>query len=169
MGYRFEIGEKVFYPYHGVAIVEKIERKFWEGEEREIYLLKVVSANSFTIMVPIDNCEVVGMRPLCNENEINSVVQFLEEPNIKIYKDWKGRYKHNQDKMKTGGLREVAEVLKNLHYISGTKSLSFREKKMYEKAKMLIVSEISHVKGISEQEAEEIIEIALQKSTSATI
>ena len=88
----------------------------------------------------------------------------LEDGNIDTYKDWKGRYKQNLDKMKTGQLIEVADVLKNLCLVSQKKSLSFREKKMYERAKYFIVSEVAHVRDIEELDAEAIVEGALEKS-----
>ena len=88
----------------------------------------------------------------------------LEDGNIDTYKDWKGRYKQNLDKMKTGRLTDVAEVLKNLRLVSQRKSLSFREKKMYDRAKYLLVSEVAIVKGIPEAEAEKLIQKSLEKS-----
>ena len=102
--------------------------------------------------------ELVGLRPLCQSREIRALFDILEDGNIDTYKDWKGRYKQNLDKMKTGRLTEVAEVLKNLRLVSQRKSLSFREKKMYERAKYFIVSELAHVKDISERRAEELVE-----------
>ncbi|HEY4597069.1 MAG TPA: CarD family transcriptional regulator, partial [Thermoanaerobaculia bacterium] len=92
------------------------------------------------------------------------LLEILEDGNIDTYKDWKGRYKQNLDKMKTGRLTDVAEVLKNLRLVSQRKSLSFREKKMYERAKYFITSEVAHVKGINEREAEELVEQALNSS-----
>ncbi len=92
------------------------------------------------------------------------LVIILEDGNIDAHKDWKGRYKQNVEKMKTGRITEVAEVLKNLRFVSQKKSLSFREKKMYERAKHFIVSEVAHVKGLTERDAEQQIERALSSS-----
>jgi CarD family transcriptional regulator len=106
----------------------------------------------------------VGLRPLCQSREIRILFEILEDGNIDTYKDWKGRYKQNLDKMKTGRLSEVAEVLKNLRLVSQRKSLSFREKKMYERAKYFIVSEVAHVRDIPERESEVMVEQALTSS-----
>ena len=115
-------------------------------------------------MVPEENLDLVGLRPLCPNSQIRSLFTILRDGNIDTYKDWKGRYKQNLDKMKTGQLTEVAKVLKNLRLVSTKKSLSFREKKMYERAKYFIVSEVAHVKKIDETEAEKQVERALESS-----
>ncbi len=160
---QFKPGQKVVYPNHGVGVVEKIEDSQIDGTEQTFYFLRLLSNNS-KVMVPSENLELVGLRPLCDEEEIDQLVAILEDGNIDTYKDWKGRYKQNLDKMKTGRLTEVAEVLKNLRLVSQRKSLSFREKKMYERAKYFIVSELAHVKDITERRAEETVEDALTSS-----
>ena len=159
----FQIGEKVVYPNHGVSLVEKIEPSQIDGVEQLYFHLRLLANNS-KVMVPKSNLELVGLRPLCATRDIRALFEILEDGNIDTYKDWKGRYKQNLDKMKTGRLTEVAEVLKNLRLVSQRKSLSFREKKMYERAKYLIVSEVAIVKGIPEPEAEVLIERSLDKS-----
>ncbi|HWN43118.1 MAG TPA: hypothetical protein VNW71_12915, partial [Thermoanaerobaculia bacterium] len=127
------------------------------------YHLKLLGNNS-RVMVPKTNLELVGLRPLCQQRDVRALFDILEDGNIDTYKDWKGRYKQNLDKMKTGQLVEVAEVLKNLRLVSQRKSLSFREKKMYERAKYFIVSEVAHVKNIPERESEDLVERALSSS-----
>ena len=159
----FKIGQKVVYPNHGVTVVEKIAPAAIDGSEQTYYHLRLLSNNS-KVMVPKANLDLVGLRPLCERGEIRALFSILEDGKIDTYKDWKGRYKQNLDKMKTGRLTEVAEVLKNLRLVSIKKSLSFREKKMYERAKYFIVSEVAHVKNISEQEAETLVERALRAS-----
>jgi CarD family transcriptional regulator len=131
--------------------------------EQTYYHLRLLSNNS-KVMIPEENLELVGLRPLCDSKEINALFEILEDGNIDTYKDWKGRYKQNLDKMKTGRLTEVAEVLKNLRMVSQRKSLSFREKKLYERAKNYIVSEVAHVKDLTERRAEEQVEDALASS-----
>jgi CarD family transcriptional regulator len=162
-GVTFRIGQKVVYPNHGVTLVEKIEPGHMDGVEQLYFHLRLLSNNS-KVMVPKANLDLVGLRPLCHTRDVRALFDILEDGNIDTYKDWKGRYKQNLDKMKTGRLTEVAEVLKNLRLVSQRKSLSFREKKMYERAKYFIVSEVAHVKGISEREAEELVELALASS-----
>jgi CarD family transcriptional regulator len=159
----FEVGQKVVYPNHGVSVVESIANDSIDGVQQKYYHLRVL-ANDSKVMVPEENLDLVGLRPLVRLKEIRELFQLLEDGNIDTYKDWKGRYKQNLDKMKTGQLTEVAEVLKNLRLVSQKKSLSFREKKMYERAKYFIVSEVAHVKKIALEEGEKQVERALESS-----
>ncbi len=159
----FKVGQKVVYPNHGVTVVEEIAPSRIDGTERTCYHLRLLSGNS-KVMVPKDNLDLVGLRPLCEPREIRTLFNILENGSIEAQKDWKGRYKQNVEKMKTGRITEVAEVLKNLRFVSQRKSLSFREKKMYERAKSFIVSEVAHVKGLTERDAEQQVERALTSS-----
>jgi len=159
----FKVGQKVVYPNHGVTVVEKIGPGAIDGIEQTYFHLRLLSNNS-KVMVPKTNLDLVGLRPLCHQREVRALFDILEDGNIDTYKDWKGRYKQNLDKMKTGRLTDVAEVLKNLRLVSQRKSLSFREKKMYERAKYFIVSEVAHVREITEREAEDQVEQALTSS-----
>ena len=156
----FRVGQKVVYPNHGVTVVEKIEDGDIDGTEQTFVHLRVLS-NDSKVMVPRANLDLVGLRPLGQVTDIRTLFRTLRDGNIETYKDWKGRYKQNLDKMKTGELIEVAQVLKNLELVSTKKSLSFREKKMYERAKYFIVSEVAHVKKITEDEADKQIDRAL--------
>ena len=159
----FAVGQKVVYPNHGVSVVEEISACKFDEVEQTLFHLRLLSNNS-KVMVPMENLELVGLRPLGDDVSIKALFNILEDGNIDTYKDWKGRYKQNLDKMKTGQLTEVAEVLKNLCLVSQKKSLSFREKKMYERAKYFIVSEVAHVKDITEEEAEKLVEKSLEAS-----
>jgi len=159
----FKVGQKVVYPNHGVSLIEKIAEGEIDGHKQTYYHLRLLSNNS-KVMIPKGNLELVGLRPLCSVQEVDKLVELLEDGNVDTYKDWKGRYKQNLDKMKTGDLMEVAKVLKNLRLVSQKKSLSFREKKMYERAKYFIVSEVAHVKDMRESKAEEQVEKALDAS-----
>ena len=159
----FKVGQKVVYPNHGVSVVEKTEPTKIGGAEQTFYHLRLLS-NDSKVMVPKANLELVGLRPLRAGSEIKELFTTLKNDQVETYKDWKGRYKQNLDKMKTGSLAEVAKVLKNLRLVSSKKSLSFREKKMYERAKYFLVSEIAHVRGIEEDEADGMVEQALTAS-----
>ncbi|HSM13615.1 MAG TPA: CarD family transcriptional regulator [Thermoanaerobaculia bacterium] len=159
----FKVGQKVVYPNHGVTVVEDIATSLIDGTERTCYHLRLLSSNS-KVMVPKDNLDLVGLRPLCDAKDIKAVLGILESGTFDAQKDWKGRYKQNVEKMKTGRITEVAEVLRNLKFVSQKKSLSFREKKMYERAKHFIVSEVAHVKGLTERDAEQQVEKALTSS-----
>lgn len=159
----FEVGQKVVYPNHGVSVVEEISQTQFDETEQTFYHLRLLSNNS-KVMVPEINLKLVGLRPMGTPEEIEDLEKNLADGDIDTYKDWKGRYKQNLEKMKTGRLTDVAEVLKNLSLVSQKKSLSFREKKMYERAKYFIVSEVAHVRSIEETEAEAIVEGALDRS-----
>ena len=164
----FKVGQKVVYPNHGVTVIEDIAPSRIDGTERTCYHLRLLSSNS-KVMVPKDNLDLVGLRPLCEAKDIKTVLTILENGSFDAQKDWKGRYKQNVEKMKTGRITEVAEVLKNLKFVSQKKSLSFREKKMYERAKQFIVSEVAHVQEITSKEAEKRVEKALESSLAKRV
>lgn len=159
----FKIGEKIVYPNHGVTVVEQIGQSPVMGSDNTFYHLRLLANNS-RLMVPIDNSSKVGLRPLYQQKEIKQLFSLLEKSLGNNKTDWKDRYRDNVEKMKTGRLEDVADVLRNLNQVSKRKSLSFREKKMYERAKHLLVSEIAIVKGIPEKDAEVLIEKSLTKS-----
>src|ERR1043165_3807858 len=159
----FKVGEKLVYPNHGVTVVEHIGASPIMEAGENYYPLRLLANNS-RLMVPIRNTERVGLRRLYQQKEIKGLISLLEAKPTKSPPDWKGRYRENLEKMKTGRLEDVADVLKNLSEVQRRKSLSFREKKMYDRAKYLIVSEVAIVKGMNEQEAEKLIEKSLDKS-----
>jgi CarD family transcriptional regulator len=159
----FKIGEKVVYPNHGVTVVENIGESNINGSKHTFLHLRLL-ANDSKLMVPVDNSIRIGLRPLYKRTEIKGLMSLLEIRVGAKVSDWKDRYRENLEKMKTGKLEDVASVLKNLNQVSKRKSLSFREKKMYDRAKYLLVSEIAIVKGITEIDAEGLIEKSLDKS-----
>lgn len=164
----YKVGEKVVYPNHGVTIVEQIGDSDFAGMKNTYLHLRLLSNNS-RLMVPVTNTERVGLRPLYRQSQIKSLFSLLEERPSQASRDWKDRYRDNLEKMKSGRLEDVADVLKNLTQVSKRKSLSFREKKMYERAKHLLVSEVAIVKGIGEKEAEALIEKSLDKALGAVL
>ncbi len=164
----FKVGQKVVYPNHGVSLVEKIEPTNIGGLDETFYHLRLYS-NQSKVMVPADNLDLVGLRALNPPKAIRELFKTLQDGQVDTYKDWKGRYKQNLDKMKTGDLTEVARVLKNLRLVSTKKSLSFREKKMYERAKYFIVSEVAHVRDIGEGDAELFVERALESGIAKRV
>ena len=159
----FKVGEKLVYPNHGVTVVEQIGESPIMEPGDTFYHLRLLANNS-RLMVPIRNTDRVGLRPLYKQTQIKGLIGLLEERTQKAHTDWKGRYRENMEKMKTGRLEDVAEVLKNLNEVQKKKSLSFREKKMYDRAKYLLVSEVAIVKGIPEPEAEKLIQKSLERS-----
>ena len=136
----FKVGEKLVYPNHGVTVVEHIGESPIMDPGENYYHLRLLANNS-RLVVPIRNTERVGLRRLYQQKEIKGLISLLEAKMVKTHTDWKGRYRDNLEKMKTGRLEDVADVLKNLSEVARKKSLSFREKKMYDRAKYLIVNQ----------------------------
>jgi len=161
----FKIGEKLVYPNHGVGVVETIQESLLEGAPQPCYQVRLLGTNS-RVMVPMRNSDRVGLRPLTRRTELTGVFRVLEDANLETGGDWKGRYKQNMDKMRSGRLSDIADVLKNLSWVQRQKALSFREKKMYERARYLIVSEIAQVNGIPETEVDRSVEQALDRALS---
>lgn len=141
----FKVGEKVVYPNHGVGVIESISHKVIGGNREEFYTLRIES-NSSMVLIPTANVNQVGLRKLCARKDLDQLFDILQSSNGHHISDWKDRYKVNLEKMKTGSIFEVAEVLKNLTYLSIQKSLSFREKKMLDRARQLVISEVATVK-----------------------
>ena len=139
----FEIGDKVIYPNHGLGIVERIETKTIMGTTCGFYLLRM--ANETTVFVPVDNVEGVGLRRAVSDQEVERLFDLLGNGKIEAHQNWKCRFKDNSDRMRTGSIYDVVEVLKSLAHLSKSKSLSFREKRMLDRAKFLVVSEITEV------------------------
>lgn len=140
----FEVGDKVIYPNHGLGIVERIEEKTILGTTCGFYHLRIV-ANDTTVLVPVSNVDGVGLRRAITDDEVERLFGLLGDGNIDNHQNWKGRFKDNSDKMRSGSIYEVADVLKSLTFLAKSKSLSFREKRMLDRAKFLIISEVSEV------------------------
>ncbi len=160
---QFNIGDKVVYPNHGVGIIEEVTKRSVGGTPEEFYMLRIQS-NCSLVMVPTANVESVGLRKIIRKAEVDGLFKLLEEEFFEPESDWKGRYKDHSEKMRTGSIFHVAEVLKNLAYLSYKKSLSFREKRMLDRAKQLIVSEVATVRGLSEKAVEDNIDHALAEA-----
>ena len=159
----FKVGDRIVYPNHGVGVVEIIQESLLDGSPSPCYQLRLIGNNS-RVMVPVGNSDRIGLRPLTRRNEVGGVFRVLENAHVPPAGDWKGRYKQNLDKMRSGRLTDIADVLKNLSWVQKQKALSFREKKMFERARYLIVSEIAQVNGLPEAEVETEVEKALDRS-----
>ena len=159
----FKLNEKVVYPNHGVGVIEQISYGYLNGRSERYYMLRILSSG-LKVMVPQSNVENVGLRPIIRSNQAGEVLSYLEKGRSASHHDWKHRFKENSDRMRTGSLMEVAAVLKGLVALSRTKPLSFREKKMLERAKFLLVSELATVRNTTEQTVEVNIVRALAKA-----
>jgi CarD family transcriptional regulator len=157
----FQVGDKVIYPNHGLGIIQQIETKTIMGTTCGFYQLRM--ANETTVLVPVDNVDGVGLRRAVSDDEINRLFTLLGDGKIDSHQNWKGRFKDNSDRMRTGSIYDVVEVLKSLTFLSKSKSLSFREKRMLDRAKFLVVSEISEVMGQKALAIEKQVEEALER------
>ena len=158
----FSIGDKVVYPNHGVGVIEQISSRTIGSQIERFYLLKI-KASSLKVMVPFHNVDSVGLRRVVRNGEVQKILDFLMDGKCENHADWKYRFKENSDKMRTGSLIDVAIVLKGLLLLSQEKPLSFREKKMLERARYLLVSELAMSKSWEEPEVEDMLNKALSK------
>jgi CarD family transcriptional regulator len=159
----FDIGEKVVYPNQGVGTIENISTRNFGNQHEQFYLLRLVYS-SMTVMVPFSTVGSIGLRRITKTSEINRVLTYLSVGECHNFPDWKYRFKINTDKMQSGNLPQIAEVFKGLLILQGDKPLSFREKKMLERARHMLVSEISAARNSSPKEAEQILRESLAKS-----
>jgi len=149
----FEIGDQVVYPNHGVGLIEKISNRLVQGKFERFYLLRICS-NDILVMVPIGNAEDVGLRHIIDSKDVKQLFKFLSNGEFFTQRDWKDRFKKNSEKMRSGSIFHVAEVYKNLVYLNRVKPLSFREKRMQDRARFLLVSELASVMGATEEDVE---------------
>jgi CarD family transcriptional regulator len=162
----FQVGDKVIYPNHGLGIVERIEDKTILGTTCGFYHLRIV-ANDTTVLVPLANVDGVGLRRAISDEEVDRLFNLLGDGKIDNHQNWKGRFKDNSDKMRSGSIYEVADVLKSLTFLAKSKSLSFREKRMLDRAKFLIISEVSEVMRETAAAIEGRVDNALERCFSA--
>ena len=150
----YKVGDKVVYPHHGAGTVVKKEQREVLGQKREYLTIKILH-NDMTVNVPAENCETVGLRKVINEDTVKEVVKALTGTGTTMPKNWNRRFKHNRDKMKTGDIFELAEVVRNLSLRDRDKGLSTGEKQMFVKAKKILISELMYAKGMDEEETAE--------------
>jgi len=162
----FQVGQKVIYPNHGIGVVESIQTRPTPAGKISLYKLRIL-ANDSRVWVPQQNADGVGLRHVITASDVRKIFIILGDGTIDQHPNWKGRFKENSDKMRTGSIFEVAIVLKGLTFLSKKKTLSFREKRMLDRAKFLIVSEIAEVEGKAATSIEEKVERALAKTFDA--
>ena len=164
---QFRVGERVVYPNHGVGVIESVAKRDVASESEKFYYLRIRSTNSL-VMVPITNVDNVGLRKIINKNDVPQLFKLLEKHFEEPEPDWKGRFKENSEKMRTGSVHQIVEVLKNLVYLSYQKTLSFREKRMLDRAKQLLICEIATVRRASEKLVEQQVDEALSSAYRRT-
>ena len=158
----FEVGDKVIYPNHGLGVVERIETRTIMETTCGFYTLRMLDSGTM-VLVPVDNVETVGLRRAIEGTEVKKLFTLLGNGKIINHQNWKGRFKDNSDKMRTGSIYDVVDVLKNLNHLSKSKNLSFREKRMLDRAKFLVVSEIAAVVGDTDELIDQKVNKALDR------
>jgi CarD family transcriptional regulator len=162
----FEIGDNVVYPHHGAGQVIKKEDKNILGEVRQYLTIKILH-NDMTVMVPCENAGKAGLRRVIDEETVKKVLSVLSDDVSGMPKNWNRRFKHNRDKIKTGDIYELAEVVRNLAIREQDKGLSTGEKQMYTRAKKILASELMYALDKTEDEAEEHLDKVLSRAELA--
>jgi CarD family transcriptional regulator len=149
----FKIGDRVIYPNQGLGLIENIREEAYNGEKFRILHLRIL-ANNTLVLVPSTSAEEIGIRKLISERAVKEIFDYMKNGEIEVTMNWKGRYKEHVNLMRSGTILDMVAVLKSLYYLSLIKPLSFREKKMMEKAKELIVSEIAVASSLPSSQIE---------------
>jgi len=158
----FQIGDKVVYPNQGVGTIENISTRSFGSAFEKFYLLRF-GCNSMTVLVPFSNAANIGLRRITKDREISRILSYLANGSSYINPDWKVRFKENTEKMQSGDLLKAAEVFKALLQIHVDKALSFREKKMLDRARHMLVSEVSISRNVSDIHAVSMLQRAVSK------
>ena len=156
------------YPHHGAGKVLKKENKEIFGERREYLTIKILH-NDMTVMVPTDNAGKAGLRRVIDEATVKKVLAVLQDACSDMPKNWNRRFKHNRDKIKTGDIYELAEVVRNLAIRECEKGLSTGEKQMFTRAKKILASELMYALEMGEEEAEEHLDDLLARSANGQV
>lgn len=153
----FKVGDLAVYPAHGVGVIESIETKSISGFERQFYILRLLD-NDMTIMIPTDHVDQVGLRQVIPPEEVPKIFEILQERDVDLdTQTWNRRYREYSEKIKTGSVYEIAEVLRDLALLKYDKTLSFGERKMLDMARNLLVQEISIAQNVTEEKVEKEI------------
>ncbi len=153
----FNIGDKVVYPMHGAGVIESIEEKEVLGEKRQYYILRL-PVGDMKVMIPISNCDGVGLRSVVTRDEVQKVFKILKGQGSTMSTNWNRRYRANLDKIKSGNIYEVAEVVRNLIQRDKEKGLSSGEKKMLENARQILISELVLATEMEEEKAQSMLD-----------
>ena len=158
----YNVGDKVVYPMHGAGVIDAIEEKEILGEKQSYYILKM--PGEVKVMVPILTAEEHGIRNVIDKAEAEKVINVLEQDETEMEKNWNKRYRENMDKMKSGNIYEIADVVRNLSFKQKEKGLSTGEKKMLYNAKQILVSELVLAEHATQDEVEELVDSKINTS-----
>jgi CarD family transcriptional regulator len=164
----FKLGDNVVYPHHGAGKVLKKEKKEIFGETREYLTIKILH-NDMTVMVPTENAALAGLRRVIDEATVKKVLKVLRDDVSEMPKNWNRRFKHNREKIKTGDIYELAEVVRNLALRETEKGLSTGEKQMFTRAKKILASELMYALDKDEEEAEAYLDDLLAESANGKL
>ena len=164
----FRKGDTVVHPEHGAAVIEELRDREFLGEKRK-YLVLRVAYGDLTLMVPVDSTEEVGLRQVVSKNEVKKVLKVLTEDESSMAANWSRRFKNNMEKLHSGDPYQVAEVLRNLAIREREKGLSAGEKRMIQKARQILISELSYATGKTEADAEIMIDDVLDEAHGSKV
>ena len=158
----FKVGDRVVYPHHGAAVIKKKEARQVNDEKIDYFVLHMAHGD-LTLSVPVDKAEEVGMRPPISTEDIEDVLRLLAKRDVREPSNWSRRFKNHQEKLKSGDVYQVAEVVRNLAARNRDAALSAAERTMYERARINLISEIAPALKVSSQDAESFLDDALAK------
>ena len=153
----FNVGDKVVYPHHGAGIVERVEERDVEGEKKKYFILSLCRGD-LKITVPEESTESVGLRGIIGKREVKSVFEVLNQGQSQMPTNWNHRYKKNRDKIRSGNVYQLAEVVRNLSIREREKGLSTGEKRMLNQARQILLSEIIYVLNIDDEKAAKMLD-----------
>lgn len=153
----FNVGDKVVYPHHGAGVVEKVEERNVEGERKKYFILSLCRGD-LKITVPEESTDSVGLRGIIGKSEVKSVFEVLHQGQSQMPSNWNHRYKKNRDKIRSGSVYQVAEVVRNLSIREREKGLSTGEKRMLNQARQILLSEIIYVLNIDDEKAAKMLD-----------
>jgi len=156
----FNVGDKVVYPHHGAAIIKSLEEKEFQGEKKQYYILRLAYGD-LTLMVPADNCDEVGIRDIIARDELDKVFKVLKSKECRMPTNWSRRFKTHVEKLRSGDIYQVAEVVRNLARREAEKGLSAGEKRMLTKARQILISEMTFAANVDVEEAGKMLDKVL--------
>ena len=154
----FNVGETVVYPNHGAAVIEDIETRTIKGEEKLYLVLRILGQNDLVVRVPASNLDLVGVRDVVDDEGLENVFEVLRKTNVEEPSNWSRRYKANLEKLHSGNVLKVAEVVRDLWRRERDRGLSAGEKRMLSKARQILVSELALAKKVADDRAEEMLD-----------
>ena len=157
----FNVGETVVYPNHGAAVIEDIETRTIKGEEKLYLVLRILGQNDLVVRVPASNLDLVGVRDVVDDEGLENVFEVLRKTNVEEPSNWSRRYKANLEKLHSGNVLKVAEVVRDLWRRERDRGLSAGEKRMLSKARQILVSELALAKKVVDDRAEEMLDEVL--------